>query len=110
MGANATQYVAEGLADLMRDSDLSRETEPSDREVIKRSLTAGSYEAAGLDMQLSTNTGTEPHALWSLTAPIDPSPHQSSGVQLFQPQVRAQRVGVLSVFGSHVTVVVEFVI
>lgn len=38
------------------------------------------------------------HNLQSLTAPVIPSLHQPSGVQLPQPQVRAQRVKALFVF------------
>lgn len=70
----------------------STNTEPSDREVMKLSPSVCSIDAASLNMLLSTNIGTEPYSLQSLTAPLStPLLYQCSRVLLLKPQVRAQR-------------------
>lgn len=66
----------------------STNTEPSDREVMKLSPSV----CSSLNMLLSTNIGTEPYSLQSLTARLStPLLYQCSRVLLLKPQVRAQR-------------------
>lgn len=60
---------------------------------MKLSPSVCSIDAASLNMLLSTNIGTEPQSLQSLTAPLStPLLYQCSRVLLLKPQVRAQRV------------------
>lgn len=59
---------------------------------MKLSPSVCSIDAASLNMLLSTNIGTEPYSLQSLTARLStPLLYQCSRVLLLKPQVRAQR-------------------